>query len=455
MQSKIWLLRVSTFLFVGLLMSFGVLFALLPKQEVSEYEKRRLTPIPQFSWKSFWKGTFMDSLDLYVADNFPFREGFVQTNFTLASWRGWKNEDIGFYKQEVVTNAEMLPLDSSTTPNPKITNPENEIIEGDAEKSPVKGVMIYNAMAIQLFGGTEASAKYCAEIANFYQKTLQKKAQVYLIIVPTHQEFYLPHKYRHSSEKKNIEYCYSQLDETIKSVDVVSTLYKHKNEYIYFNTDHHWTGLGAYYAYVEFCKKAGFEPVPLEKMERKAINGFLGSLYWLTRDKRLKENIDSVVYYKPAVEYVAFCNGKKNPEKRMGALLFAEFAKGPAAYSVYFGDDFSLVEITNKNLKNGRKAMIIKNSFGNAFAPYLVSHYEQVWVVDYRYWNKNLLKIIDEHKITDVILFHYSFSANTIPDLQRIKQLLTEFKGSGSTKPAHKKQTPKDSVSEVQKAIFE
>ncbi|MDW8297325.1 MAG: DHHW family protein, partial [Raineya sp.] len=101
MQSKIWFIRISTFLFVGILMIFGILFIILPKQEISEYEKRKLTPLPKFSWQSFWKGSYMDSLDLYVADNFPFREGFVQTNFTLANWRGWKNEEASFYQQKV------------------------------------------------------------------------------------------------------------------------------------------------------------------------------------------------------------------------------------------------------------------------------------------------------------------------------------------------------------------
>jgi hypothetical protein len=75
----------------------------------------------------------------------------------------------------------------------------------------------------------------------------------------------------------------------------------------------------------------------------------------------------------------------------------------------------------------------------------LASHYEKLFVVDYRYWNKNLLKMIEEHKITDVIIFHYSFSANTVPDLNRIKSLLTGFNGTNTTtttKPKKKPATP-------------
>jgi len=439
-KSKILLIQFGTYIFVGILLSFGLLFSILPKQKISENEKRALAPMPTFSWSSLWSGKYLDSLDTFVADNFPFREGFMQTNFTLSQMRGFKSE-VSFYKQEVVTNAGMEKVQDSTA-SEKEFKPEDEIIEGEAEKSPIRGVMIYNDMAIQMFGGTDAAAKYSAEVVNYFQEVLKNKAQVYCIVVPTHQEFYLPHKYRHSSEKKNIEYLYSQLNPNVKSVDITSALYKHKNEYIYFNTDHHWTGLGAYYAYQEFCKVADFEPIPLEKMERKVINGFLGSLYWLTRDKRLKEKGDSVVYHKPDVKCEVFSHPKKNPEKRFGGLLFAEFAKGGAAYSVYLGDDFSLVQV-NTEIKNGRKAMLIKNSYGNAFSPYLVSHFEQIFIVDYRYWNKSLLKMIEEHKITDVILFHYSFSANTIPDLQRIKALL---KGFEEKKPKPQATKTKDTL---------
>jgi len=443
MHSKLLLIRFGTFAFVISLTIFGVLFIILPKKEVSDYEKRKLAQMPNFTWKDMWSGKYLDDIDMYVADNFPFRDGFVQTNFVISQNRGFKNEEVGFYKQEVVTNGGMDKETDSTQQIEK--RPEDELIEGDAEKSPVKGVMIYKAMAIQVFGGGEASAKYCADVINFYQEQLKDKAQVYSVVVPTHSEFYLPHKYRHTSEKKNIDYLYSKLNSEVVSVDVTSTLYKHKDEYIFFNTDHHWTGLGAYYAYEEFCKKAGFETVPLEKMEKHVINGFLGSLYWITRDKRLKENIDSVIYYKPSIKYTAFSHAKKNPDKRSGALLFAEFAKGPNAYSVYFGDDYSLVEV-NTDVKNGRRAMIIKNSFGNAFSPYLASHYEKLFVVDYRYWNKNLMKMIEEHKITDVIIFHYSFSANTIPDCQRIKTLLTGFGGANVTADKPKKKVTNDTL---------
>ncbi|MFN3316727.1 MAG: DHHW family protein, partial [Raineya sp.] len=328
MKAKILLIRFGTYIFVGILLAFGVLFLILPKQKISENEKRALAPMPTFSWASLSSGKYLDSLDMFVSDNFPFREGFVQTNFALAQMRGFKSE-VSFYKQEVVTNAGMDKVEDSTlTEIENDFKPEDEIIEGEAEKSPIRGVMIYNDMAIQLFGGNDAAAKYSAEVANFYQETLKGKAQVYCIVVPTHQEFYLPHKYRHSSEKKNIEYLYSQLAPEVKSVDVVSTLYKHKNEYIYFNTDHHWTGLGAYYAYQAFCKAAGWEAVPLSRMERRVIPDFLGSLYWLTRDARLKENMDSVVYHKPPVSYQAYnCIGA-GYKGIAPAFLFADFAKG-------------------------------------------------------------------------------------------------------------------------------
>ena len=48
--------------------------------------------------------------------------------------------------------------------------------------------------------------------------------------------------------------------------------------------------------------------------------------------------------------------------------------------------------------------MVVKESFGNAFVPFLVSHYQTVYVVDYRYWEGSISQLVAEKGIQDVIL---------------------------------------------------
>ena len=89
---------------------------------------------------------------------------------------------------------------------------------------------------------------------------------------------------------------FTSLDSNIKKVWAIDEIRKHRTEYIYFNTDHHWTSLGAYYAYRAFCFTAGLTPVSLDTIAYKTKPSFLGSLYRLTRDPGLQSNPDSVRY---------------------------------------------------------------------------------------------------------------------------------------------------------------
>ena len=105
------------------------------------------------------------------------------------------------------------------------------------------------------------------------------------------------------------------MDKHVKNVDVYDVLMQHRTEYEYFRTDHHWTTLGAYYAYTEFCKAKGITPESLDAYSKKQdFDGFLGSFYNDTSDAKLKANPDTVTAYYPNAEsicHVTASDGKK------------------------------------------------------------------------------------------------------------------------------------------------
>jgi hypothetical protein len=144
--------------------------------------------------------------------------------------------------------------------------------------------------------------------------------------------------------------------------------------------------------------------MPLSKMTYKVKNNFLGTLYHKTKDKSLKDNVDSVVYFISPVT--------TQPK------ILAEFATGVNSYGVFLGGDIPH-QIFKTSVKNGKSVLIIKNSFGNPFATYLINNYETVHVVDYRYYNEGVLKLIKNENINDIIFFHNVFSANTMSHTQR------------------------------------
>jgi hypothetical protein len=158
-------------------------------------------------------------------------------------------------------------------------------------------------------------------------------------------------------------------------------------------------------------------------MRRAVIPKFLGSLYRITKDKRLEDKIDSVVYHKVPISNVTYQLSGKGYGNIQKSNLYIENARGGNAYGVFLGGDIPALCVVSKQ-QNGKRILILKNSFGNAIAPYFVSHFERTYVCDYRYFDCNLKDFIEKNEITDVLIFHNSFSANTSSHADQLRQIL-------------------------------
>lgn len=258
-----------------------------------------------------------------------------------------------------------------------------------------------------MFSGTQEVSRRYAEMINLYKQTFDS-LDIYSVIAPTPIDFYLPKEYKRSSndEKKSIDFVKEQLDSTVIFADAYSEIAKHTDRYIYFSTDHHWTGLGAYYAYRAFCKAAGFEPYNLNQFEKKTLKKkFLGSLYGITLDKRLRDVKDSVEYYKLPIPTKTW-RYNLDSQRFDKAALFSNVSN----YANFLGGDHPLMKIESE--VNNHKLLIIKDSFGNAAAPYMALHFGTVYVMDYRYYDVNLPDFVKMHGITAIMFLHNTFAVN-------------------------------------------
>ena len=229
-----------------------------------------------------------------------------------------------------------------------------------------------------------------------------------------------------------IENIYNSEDANIKNVWAIDEIRKHRTEYIYFNTDHHWTSLGAYYAYRAFCTTAGLTPVSLDTIPYKTKPAFLGSLYRLTRDKGLQTNPDSVRYYLFR-DSVNFYIGSSSIGYWAKSKMYGEGASGPNSYSVFLQGDLPVVKMETQH-KNGRKIAVVKESYGNAFAPFLINNYEKVIVVDQRYYTGDLIKMLKAEGINELLFINNIFAAHTPFHIEKIKGLMVKG-GNQSVKP--------------------
>ena len=109
---------------------------------------------------------------------------------------------------------------------------------------------IWNGAAYELFGGDEYRAQLYADSINSYQQKLSG-IKVYNMVVPNHTEMGLPQRLKNSSapsdsQAENIKQIYSKLNSSVTPINAYNKIAEHCNEYVYYNSDHHWTGLGAY-----------------------------------------------------------------------------------------------------------------------------------------------------------------------------------------------------------------
>jgi hypothetical protein len=401
--------------FLLLLTTGGVLSLVLPKSKISEAEKRTLTPFPRFSVEQLFQGNFTDSLDLFYSDNFPFREPFVDVSGALNQNFGYRANDMRIYKTKVVVE-ESTPIvaKDSLAAAPKdsvIAKAKAPRIDSTKAKvAELNSIVIYQGRAFQMFNGSVDNARNYAEVINKYQARLGDSAQVYCLIAPTPIDFYLPlsNKRPRNLEGPNIDTVHAHLDSLVLIARAYDEIAKHTNEYVFFNTDHHWTALGAYYAYRSFCDVAGLEAFDLSRFERRVRKRYLGSLYDMTKDLSLKQNKDSVVSYRVPQQTTTWRYITPKLDSVVKSKLFVEIP----TYAMFLGGDHPLIHIETE-IDNDRRLLVVKDSYGNAVVPFLTMHFSDVYVVDYRYFERNLVDFSRRHKITDVIFLHNTFVVNT------------------------------------------
>ncbi len=409
---------VNVAIFCGLLIVGGIASLAMKKQTVSVMENRKLAAFPDYSDSLFWSGKYFKQIDEYYADNFPLRDKWISFSDKFKNSIGFSSSEIKIYD----------PTNDTEANEKTDTTKKEEIISGPLKDDGAIGevnkrVFVFKNRAFEMFGGGPAIGKSYADVINSYNKLLSPGIQVYNLIIPVALEFELTEKYARLQKPNRpaIEHIYNSLDSNIKKVWAIDEIRKHRGEYIYFNTDHHWTSLGAYYAYRAFCHTAGLTPVSLDSIPSKTKNSFLGSLYRLTRDPKLESNPDSVRYYLFR-DSVNFFVGSSAIGYWVKSKMYGEGASGPNSYSVFLQGDLPTVKMETQH-KNGRKIVVVKESYGNAFAPFLINNYEKVIVVDQRYYTGDFVAMLKAEGINELLFINNIFAAHTPFHINKIKGL--------------------------------
>lgn len=256
----------------------------------------------------------------------------------------------------------------------------------------------------------ESTAQKYATCVNKLAENLRGVATVYTMPIPLSSGITLPDKLyemdQFSDQKAAETAILSMMDAPVKQVPLYDALMLHRTEYIYYRTDHHWSGLGAYYAYVEYCKAAGLEAHDLSEYKTADFTGYLGTFYNDTgKNAAMEENPDTVTAYYPLCNAAMKYTDRNGKTYEMPSVICDE-TSAPASlkYGAYIYGDNPFTEIDNPTLDDGSACLVVKESFGNAYVPFMPDHYDKTYVIDYRYWQGSITQFVKEHNVKDVLL---------------------------------------------------
>lgn len=423
----------------GVGLFFAILGLLLPLRPVrSEVEKRELSKVPEFSFETLWDGSCFSALSDWYADTYPARDALLSAKSRLESLYGLRTTAV--YNQSAKTADEIPDVSEVTSPaalmeeekadetDEKNQNhqDENHLDSTDTDSSentvetpaaitaaPEASGSIYVAdgRGFDLYYFSKENSDAYASMINTVRSKLPENVTLYDIIVPNASGVLLSEDVQRSlgasDQEEAIGYIYSLLDPSVKSVPVFDSLTAHRDEYIYFRTDHHWTQLGAYYAYEAFCRAKGITAHQIDEYETRTYDGFLGTFYAASgQAPAIAASVDTITAYVPISTNDMTFEAKDGTTVDWHIISDVTNYDAAQKYSCFAAGDQSLATIDNPSLSDGSAALIVKESYGNAFVPFLTDHYDKVYIVDYRHTNRNLLQFVKDNGINDVIFLN-------------------------------------------------
>ena len=380
----------------ALLCGLGTVFVALRLMDgdvaVSTRENRTLAVWPTMSRHSIADGSWARDVDGFVADRFPCREQFLDLAAVMVDARGvdvrdevYDGDALGDFGLDPVVDAgvgdagdagvvDAGVVDGGVVDAVGAVAGGDAVDAGDAGAPKTKrryksGIAIVGDRGLMYLVADDDSAAAFADVVNTWSDVVGPSVRLSLVVTPTATHYYLPLEQQDKSapQDENLAVIRQRLRPEVHMVDVDQALAPHVDEPIFFRTDHHWTALGAYYAYAAWAKQEGFVPVELKDLEKRTHPPVLGSMHRFTQSKVLKAVPDDIDYWLPAVAYTGWRNRSLNEAPRP-ATFIVERQKN---YAVFLGGDDPLLTATT-TVKNGRRALLVKNSFGNAFAPFLL-----------------------------------------------------------------------------------
>lgn len=398
-----------TVLFVVFVYGFVIADFLIPDKVYSDFENSKLQQKPTLTVAGFFDSSYSTTYETYVNDQFPIRDKWI----TLKSI-----SEIGLGKKE--NNNILYGKDNYLFEKLQIID----------EPNSSAGSNVANQMQI------DRNKRFMNEFFQMYDLpvTFALAPNSYAVL-----EDKLPAGVELPNQEEMIDEIYNGFDDKdISFLNFLDTLREHSDEYIYYKTDHHWTTLGAYYAYLDYCEAKGFEPISLYELEANEVNDFYGTYY--NKCKRPAQQADVITWYDIPLENFQFTADLNNeqllaqgtttewngvPMLSVDGMYQLEQFETRDKYAAFTWGNNGITQIVTGHNRNPQekptRLLVIKDSFANSMIPYLTYHYDEIWVMDLRSTPVSMKTMLSENEFTDIFVMYNFSTFLTDTDIARLR----------------------------------
>lgn len=364
--------KIITVVFAAMVAGLSMLNLAAPVRLFSENENRYLQQLPKYSGSALVSGKYTADIDTFVTDQFVFRDGWVGLK-TLSEAALGKKSAGGVYFAE-------------------------------------------DGYLIEMFDTVDEKgyARNLEHLAAFAGICESKGIPARTILAPTASMILadkLPAFAPELSQRDMLDAAAAMVP---GFVDVSGALSAHADEYVYYRTDHHWTSLGAFYAYNAWRAEKGLAEKPPGSYVRQVLSdSFLGTTY--SKASFYTARPDEITAFLPA-EPVGIVVDYNQGETVTDSIYEPSFLEVKDKYSVFLNANQSVSHITTEN-QNGERLLVVKDSYANCFVQMLLPDYEEIYVVDLRYYKASISDFIDANGITEALVLYNlkGFAADANP----------------------------------------
>ena len=345
-------------LFFAMTLVMLAAYLLKPEDSFSYLENRYLQGRPKFSVEGLKDGSFMSRFETYTDEQIPLRDDLI--------------------KLKSISETILLKSENNGIARGRDRYLFTKVLKDDE----------------RLYGNESLIEDFARECGR----------DIYLVIAPNASEMLprlLPRGLPVSDQTKNIKGFYEEasLQPNIHVIDLGLKISDHTNEQLYYRTDHHWTTKAAYYAYEEIIKRIGLnKAVDYTRLESGSISDFYGTLY--AKYKGIGIKPDVISYFEIPIDSLEYDDEVKD------SLYDMSKAEEYDKYAMFLWGNHGLTRIKASNGGNGRKLILFKDSYANCLVPFLTYNYDEILVVDLRYYGDSVKELLDDNPYADLMMLY-------------------------------------------------